>query len=506
MRIGPDESLYMTTTSKVPGLTFFPKSTVMDMSYETQFKDAYVGDAYERMFLNAALGDQSLFVSADELVEMWRIFTPLLHQIDEQKPDVVIYPFGMVPPGYAEWATARGAAPKETWQEFLALHSDQMEELRKVFMELDTDNTGRLDAPEILELAKRFYDGRAPRPKEIHAIMERMSPSGSGSVSWDEFVAAAGVIAKAFRPRPPDVTDAAAPKPPPAASRTPSTVAPPALHFDQSMPFSVIIFGATGDLARKKLFPALYQLVLLGHLPRTLHIIGYGRSKVVLEEFLNKQCVNIKEQAALPKAEFLSRISFHAGAYDSPESYKQLASELTSLEGGATSNRLYFLAVPPPLFGDISCMINEHARAPEPGFTRIIIEKPFGRDSETFEELNEKTSTYFGAREIRTLAPSCFAAHVAECGPRLRTLDTARTKRSARSSLSRVQMRQRSTASIITSARRSSSISRRCAGLINSSSRHGTASTSSRYRSSSRRISDWAVVVVTLTTLGSSVT
>ncbi len=47
-------------------------------------------------FLNAALGDQSLFVSADELVEMWRIFTPLLHQIDEQKPDVVTYPFGMV--------------------------------------------------------------------------------------------------------------------------------------------------------------------------------------------------------------------------------------------------------------------------------------------------------------------------------------------------------------------------------------------------------------------------
>lgn len=58
--------------AEVPGLKWVPKSTVMDMSYDKNFKDAYVGDAYERMFLNAALGDQTLFVSAAELVEMWR--------------------------------------------------------------------------------------------------------------------------------------------------------------------------------------------------------------------------------------------------------------------------------------------------------------------------------------------------------------------------------------------------------------------------------------------------
>ena len=165
----------------------------------SQFRNGYVGDAYERMFLNAALGDQSLFVSADELTEMWRIFTPLLHQIDEQKPDVAIYPFGMVPDGWAEWAKARGAAPKATWQEFLALHSDQVEELRQVFVELDTDNKGRLEGPEILELAKRFYDGREPTLKQIAAIMDRIDASGSGSVTWEEFAKAAGVISNAFR-------------------------------------------------------------------------------------------------------------------------------------------------------------------------------------------------------------------------------------------------------------------------------------------------------------------
>jgi len=208
MRIQPNESLYMTTQSKVPGLDtmaevpglkWVPKPTVMDMSYDNNFTGAYVGDAYERMFLNAALGDQSLFVSADELVEMWRIFTPLLHQIDEQKPEVVLYPFGMVPPGWDEWATARGAAPKATWQEFLALHSDQVEELRKVFVELDVDNKGRLEGPDILELAKRFYDGREPTMKQIAAIMDRMDLDGSGSVTWDEFVRSAGIISSAFR-------------------------------------------------------------------------------------------------------------------------------------------------------------------------------------------------------------------------------------------------------------------------------------------------------------------
>ena len=284
-------------------------------------RSADVGDAYERMFLNAALGDQSLFVSADELVEMWRIFTPLLHQIDEQKPEVVIYPFGMVPTGWAEWAQANLA-------------------------------------PE--SVPDHGYGVRPPSPPPRQ------------------------------QPLPPPPPLAAAPAGMPAA----------ALDFDHSMPFSVIIFGATGDLARKKLFPALYQLVLLGHLPRSLNIVGYGRSKVQLEEFLEKQCVNVKEQPALRKDDFKARISFHAGPYDSPESFKLLAQELSGLEGGRASNRLYFLSVPPPLFGAISAMIDEHARAPMPGFTRLIIEKPFGRDSETFEELNESTAACFHETQL----------------------------------------------------------------------------------------------------------
>ena len=90
------------------------------------------------------------------------------------------------------------------------------------------------------------------------------------------------------------------------------------------MPLSVVIFGATGDLAKKKLFPALYQLCLLGHLPRGLKIVGYGRKAVDLEAFVAKQCANIKEDPRLPKAAFTERIAFHAGGYDDPTSYERL--------------------------------------------------------------------------------------------------------------------------------------------------------------------------------------
>ena len=75
MRIQPDEALYLKTFSKEPGLGSVTKPTVMDMKYSTAFEGSYVGDAYERMFFNAARGDGSLFVGEDELIEAWRIFT-----------------------------------------------------------------------------------------------------------------------------------------------------------------------------------------------------------------------------------------------------------------------------------------------------------------------------------------------------------------------------------------------------------------------------------------------
>jgi glucose-6-phosphate 1-dehydrogenase len=99
MRIQPDEACYLTTYSKEPGLSTVAKPTQMEMKWSTQFEGCYVGDAYEKMLLAAAKGDGSMFVGQQELVQAWRIFTPLLHAIDAQKPMPVLYPFGAVEPG-----------------------------------------------------------------------------------------------------------------------------------------------------------------------------------------------------------------------------------------------------------------------------------------------------------------------------------------------------------------------------------------------------------------------
>ena len=213
----------------------------------------------------------------------------------------------------------------------------------------------------------------------------------------------------------------------------------------QTMPLSVVIFGATGDLAKKKLFPALYQLCLHGHLPRTLDIIGYGRKPVVLDDFIAKQCVNIKEDSRLPRAEFVARIRFHAGGYDAEESYSRLDESMKVYEAGKPGNRLYFLSVPPTIFGAsrtgrtqafmrscvtlnahvvtchtqcacghvshstrmrsfvsqvVTAMISSKARAVAGGYTRLMIEKPFGRDSESFDALNLLTAQHFDESQL----------------------------------------------------------------------------------------------------------
>merc|ERR1740121_2646702 len=106
MRIQPQEAVYLKVQNKMPGWhQDHAVPIVLDMSYSSAFPDTYVADAYERMFLNTFKGDGSLFVGSEELTEAWRIFTPLLHEIEKAKPDPVMYPFGVrVPPGMDEFS------------------------------------------------------------------------------------------------------------------------------------------------------------------------------------------------------------------------------------------------------------------------------------------------------------------------------------------------------------------------------------------------------------------
>ena len=98
---------------------------------------ADIGDAYERMLLSAARGERSLFVSAAELTEMWRIFTPLLHEIDAKRSAPTIHPFGMLPADFVPWAARAGVTIHPTWKEFVATHGELIDEIVRVFSELD---------------------------------------------------------------------------------------------------------------------------------------------------------------------------------------------------------------------------------------------------------------------------------------------------------------------------------------------------------------------------------
>ena len=108
----------------------------------------------------------------------------------------------------------------------------------------------------------------------------------------------------------------------------------------------------------------------------------------------------MKQVPELPFEEFSSRIKFHAGGYDAPESYSALNEELAEYEAGKPGNRLFFLSVPPTVFGACSEMISSKVRAVEPAFTHLIIEKPFGRDTASFNELNDCTSSLFKESQL----------------------------------------------------------------------------------------------------------
>ena len=80
--------------TKTPGMSFKLEETELDLTYNTRYKSARLPDAYERLILDVFVGSQMHFVRTDELAEAWRIFTPLLHRIEGEKPKPIEYLYG----------------------------------------------------------------------------------------------------------------------------------------------------------------------------------------------------------------------------------------------------------------------------------------------------------------------------------------------------------------------------------------------------------------------------
>jgi glucose-6-phosphate 1-dehydrogenase len=175
-------------------------------------------------------------------------------------------------------------------------------------------------------------------------------------------------------------------------------------------PFALIIFGASGDLTRRKLMPALWSLFAARTLPEPFVILAVSRTAMTDEDFRVRTRESIQEFARTkPPTDqvwnrFVNSVFYHAGDPTNPELYAQLEARLAELErrrGGGPVNRLFYCATPPSLYDDIVQNLGTSGLAQqESGWTRIVIEKPFGSDYESARALNAQLAGVFNEDQI----------------------------------------------------------------------------------------------------------
>ncbi|KAJ0038012.1 hypothetical protein Pint_23764 [Pistacia integerrima] len=171
---------------------------------------------------------------------------------------------------------------------------------------------------------------------------------------------------------------------------------------------SITVVGASGDLAKKKIFPALFALYYEDCLPKHFTIYGYARSKMTDAELRTMMFVVYLDEVPMfihgencdeKMEQFLKRCFYHSGQYDSEENFAELDRKLKKHEGGRVSNRLFYLSIPPNIFIDAVKCASLSASSGN-GWTRVIVEKPFGRDSESSAALTKALKNYLDEDQI----------------------------------------------------------------------------------------------------------
>jgi glucose-6-phosphate 1-dehydrogenase len=177
-----------------------------------------------------------------------------------------------------------------------------------------------------------------------------------------------------------------------------------------SDPCAIIMFGASGDLARRKLMPALYDLAFHSCLAPRFRLLGFARTNMSDEDFRKGAGESLpkgQEEGAdeAKKSEFLKNLQYFSGNYDDPDAFQKLSKRLDELdsEGGLGGNRLFYLATPPEVYQHVIEQLKKaNLNKPKNGksWTRIIIEKPFGRDLASAKELNAKVLESFDESQV----------------------------------------------------------------------------------------------------------
>ncbi len=176
-------------------------------------------------------------------------------------------------------------------------------------------------------------------------------------------------------------------------------------------PSILVVLGATGDLAEKKIIPALWHLFLHGRLPERLSIIGVARRDLTDQAFQGFVGDVLRRRSTLPidddlLGSFSKHFSYVPGDFAEVDTFKALASAIHETEArwGVCANKLFYLAVPPPAYASIfQHLATVKLNLPcggELGWSRMLIEKPFGTDRQSANDLQSLLTTYFKEEQI----------------------------------------------------------------------------------------------------------
>lgn len=181
--------------------------------------------------------------------------------------------------------------------------------------------------------------------------------------------------------------------------------------ISKETPTILVIFGMTGDLSEKKIIPSLWHLFQKGRLPKQLSVIGFSRrtlsdkqfKELVLSIIKKRGGVKIKNEDFL---RFFKVFSYHAGTFEDEKAYRNLANKINEVENswGICANKLLYLAVPPSnyetIFKNLAAVKLNLPCGGKLGWSRILIEKPFGTNLATARKLQTQLCSYFKEEQI----------------------------------------------------------------------------------------------------------
>ena len=176
--------------------------------------------------------------------------------------------------------------------------------------------------------------------------------------------------------------------------------------FDQDGPLppcNFVIFGATGNLASKKLLPALYRLELAGRLPEGLNFIAFSRrdwDDATWGNYMRELLSEDQETSGPGLERFIARFDYLQGELHDPAAYAALKEVLAKPKLGVCSNVVFYLAIKPDDFASVIKNLDGVGLSKPRGLHRIVVEKPFGQDLESAQALNELLHRHFDEGQV----------------------------------------------------------------------------------------------------------